>query len=100
MTRYRKEEIGGQRKWNADGTMKKKKLKLINTGVISGKPMDEKYSDEYKKILPEEIGNPELPVVWNVNVGHATPRCIIPLGVPATVDTLTQVITFQYEDEQ
>lgn len=72
----------------------------VISGVISGKPMDEKYSDEYKKILSEEIGNSALPVVWNINVGHATPRCIIPLGVPATVDTLAQVITFHYEDEQ
>ena len=68
-------------------------------GVICGKPMDEKYNDEYKKILPEEIGNVELPVVWNINIGHATPRCIIPFGVPATVDVPAQVITFHYNKQ-
>ena len=72
----------------------------VVSGVLCGKPMDEKYNDEYKKILTEEIENDELSVVWNINVGHATPRCIIPFGVPATVDASAQVITFQNGDTQ
>lgn len=39
-------------------------------------------------------GKPELPIVANVNIGHATPRCIIPFGVEAVVDTEGQVIRF------
>ena len=66
-------------------------------GVLCGKPMDEKYADEYRQILKEEIGCPELPVVLNINIGHATPRCIIPLGVPAVVDAEKQCITFHYD---
>ncbi len=63
-------------------------------GVLIGKPMDETYAEEYKRILPEAIGRPELPIVFNINVGHAQPRCIIPFGVPATVDVENQKITF------
>lgn len=67
-------------------------------GVLCGKPMDEKYFDEYRKIIVEEINDPNLPIVVNINVGHATPRCIVPFGVPATVDTEKQVITFSYDE--
>ena len=38
--------------------------------------------------------NPSLPVLCNVNIGHAAPRCIIPFGVNATVDANKQVIRF------
>lgn len=66
-------------------------------GVLCGKPMDEKYDTEYRKIIVEEVNDPELPILANINVGHATPRCIIPMGVPATVDAKEQVIRFRYE---
>lgn len=33
-------------------------------------------------------------IVCNVNIGHALPRCILPFGVEATVDTENQVIRF------
>ena len=58
--------------------------------------MDELYFEEYKAIIKEVIDNPELPIVANVNVGHATPRCIIPFGVDAVVDADEQVIRFSY----
>lgn len=63
-------------------------------GVLAGKPMDEVYADEYKRLLTEVIDDPELPVVFDINVGHAMPRCIIPFGVDATVDAKKQVIRF------
>ena len=66
-------------------------------GVLIGKPMDGTYTEDYKRILPEVIGRPELPVVFNINVGHAQPRCIIPFGVGATVDAGSQVIRFAYQ---
>ena len=66
-------------------------------GVLCGKPMDELYFEEYKRILAEVVGNPQLPIVANINVGHATPRCIIPFGVEATVDVNRQRIQFHYE---
>ena len=64
------------------------------SGVLAGKPMDAAYEQEYKQILVEEIGDPDLPIVFNVNVGHAQPRCIIPFGVEAIVDMNEQVIRF------
>ncbi|MBR0146318.1 MAG: LD-carboxypeptidase [Eubacterium sp.] len=64
------------------------------SGVLAGKPMDETYAEDYKKLLVEIIDNPDLPIVFNVNIGHATPRCIIPFGVNAVVDAEKQVISF------
>ena len=64
------------------------------SGVLAGKPMDETYAGEYKKLLPEVIGRPDLPIVFNINIGHAMPRCIMPFGVEATVDAEKQVIRF------
>lgn len=66
------------------------------SGIICGKPMDEMYFEEYKKIVVDVVGDPELPIVANLNIGHATPRCILPFGVDAVVDTTRQVIEFQY----
>ena len=66
------------------------------SGVLVGKPMDEIYAGEYARLLKEVIADPGLPVVCNVNVGHAKPRCIIPLGVEAAVDTEKQIIRFSY----
>ena len=65
------------------------------SGLLFGKPMDETYQSEYHRILVDAIGDPELPIAANVNIGHATPRCIIPFGVTATVDTIKQRITFE-----
>lgn len=68
-------------------------FKVIH-GIIVGKPMDEKYANEYKDVLIEVVNDPSLSIVCNINVGHATPRCIVPFGVFATVDVDRQVITF------
>ena len=64
------------------------------SGVLAGKPMDEAYAKEYKQLLCQVIGKPDLPIVFNLNIGHAMPRCIIPFGVDATVDVEKQVIRF------
>ena len=64
------------------------------SGVLAGKPMDETYAAEYKQLLLEVIGRPGLPIVFNLNIGHAMPRCIMPFGVDATVDAEKQVIRF------
>ena len=64
-------------------------------GVLCGKPIDNLYDAEYKALLREVIDDPTLPVVCNLNVGHALPRCIIPFGVPACVNVTEQRISFQ-----
>ncbi len=64
------------------------------SGVLAGKPMDEMYAQEYKQLLVKVIGRADLPIVCNVNIGHAMPRCIIPFGVDAVVDAEKQTIRF------
>lgn len=64
------------------------------SGVIVGKPMNKIYFDEYKSILKEVIADENLPVVVNISIGHALPRCIIPLGRNCIVDVNNQKITF------
>lgn len=64
------------------------------SGILAGKPVDEKYAEEYQKIIVDVVDDPKLPIVWNLNAGHAAPRCIVPLGVPAVVDAVGQRISF------
>lgn len=61
-------------------------------GVLVGKPQDEMYYQEYKEILIRVIDNEKLPVVYNVNFGHATPRCALQYGVAVKVDMLQKKI--------
>jgi len=45
--------------------------------------------------LFETAADSNLPIVYNVNIGHSSPKCIIPFGVTAYVDTREQVIRFE-----
>lgn len=67
----------------------------VISGLITGKPQNEEYYEEYKQILLDEIKNKDLSIVYNINVGHSTPRCIIPFGVNAKVDIERQIIEFK-----
>lgn len=66
--------------------LKNKGVFDVVNGVLVGKPQDEAYYQEYKEILIRVIDNAKLPVVYNVNFGHATPRCALQYGVVAKVD--------------
>lgn len=59
-------------------------LNVIN-GIVVGKPAYrekyETYKEVYKKVVGFEAGRPELPVLYNVNVGHAYPIGVFPLGL-------------------
>lgn len=68
----------------------------VVSGVLVGKPQNETYYEEYKSILMDEISNKDLSIVYNINIGHATPRCIIPFGINAKVDADKQVIQFDW----
>lgn len=74
--------------------LKEKRVFEAVSGILAGKPMDEVYMDEYRQALIEVIDDPHLPVVYNLNIGHSQPRCILPLGVRAAVNTDEQVIRF------
>lgn len=66
-------------------------MDVIN-GIIVGKPQDETFYEEYRAALPEVIDNPSLPILYNVNFGHALPRAILPYGAMAKVDAKKQMI--------
>ena len=59
-------------------------------GIIVGKPKDEKFYEEYKKIykkvISDEAKRPDLPIMYNINIGHADPMCILPIGDEITID--------------
>ena len=64
-------------------------------GIIVGKPMDEKYYDEYKEVYKKVFNDLDTPVLFNVNFGHATPRCIIPYDRETEVDYDNKTITIK-----
>jgi muramoyltetrapeptide carboxypeptidase LdcA involved in peptidoglycan recycling len=64
----------------------------VISGIIVGKPQDEQYYEEYKEIYYKIIENKDLPIMYNVNFGHAYPRCIIPYGIETEVDLDKKVI--------
>jgi muramoyltetrapeptide carboxypeptidase LdcA involved in peptidoglycan recycling len=67
-------------------------------GIIVGKPKDEKYYEEYKEVyirlISKEAKRPNLPVLYNVNIGHAAPMCIFPLGQKVRIDLDKKEIIF------
>ena len=65
---------------------KKRKIFKLVKGIIIGKPIDEKYYDEYKTIYKKIFSDIKTPILYNVNFGHSVPRCIIPYDALATVD--------------
>ena len=62
-------------------------------GIIVGKPQDETFYEEYKKVLKEVIANESLPILYNVNFGHATPRCTLPISAKIKVDMTERKIS-------
>lgn len=67
----------------------------VISGIIVGKPQDEQYYDEYKEVFYKVIDNKELPILYNVNFGHAYPRCVIPYGIETEVDLDKKSIAFK-----
>ncbi|MGI0338429.1 S66 family peptidase [Streptococcus pneumoniae] len=76
-------------------TLKDTGIFAVINGLLVGKPMDETFHDDYKEALLDIIDS-NIPIVYNLNVGHATPRAIVPFGVHAHVDAQEQVILFDY----
>lgn len=64
-------------------------------GIIIGKPQDEKYYEEYKEIylkVLKEYNCEDLPIIYNVNIGHAYGMGILPLGVLYEIDLDKKII--------
>ncbi len=60
-------------------------LKTVK-GLIFGKPQDEHHQDAYMDILKAYAVKYDLPVLCNVNFGHAYPRTVIPYGLDMSID--------------
>ncbi|MFT8424131.1 MAG: S66 peptidase family protein [Liquorilactobacillus sp.] len=54
--------------------------------IISGKPQNNVYYEEYQEKLQMVAEKHNLPVLMNVNFGHAYPRTLIPYGCMAKID--------------
>lgn len=64
-------------------------------GIVVGKPQEEKYYEEYKAVYKKvlkEFKKENLPVLYNVNIGHAFPIGILPLGTDVHVDFISKKI--------
>ena len=71
-----------------------KELGIMNqiSGLVSGKPVDEVYYEEYKQVLIEELAEYDFPVFYNLNIGHAYPHAILPLGGEIELNPNTKTI--------
>lgn len=66
-------------------------------GIVVGKPAFEDKIEAYKKVYRQvvalEAGLPDLPIIANVNVGHAYPIGVFPLGLKYEIDCDNKKIT-------
>ncbi len=67
-------------------------LKYVKA-IIVGKPQDECYYEAYKPILLELTETYQTPILYNVNIGHAVPRAIMPYGLKTTIDFENKTMT-------
>lgn len=74
--------------------LKERGVMDVVNGILIGKPQDEMYYEDYKTIYIEVIDNKDIPILYNVNFGHATPRCVIPYGMQVKVDASNKKILF------
>lgn len=73
--------------------LKKTGIFDVVSGVLVGKPQDEAFYEEYKAVYRRVFDNKNLPVVYNVNFGHAHPKCVLPVGLAVEVDCEKREIT-------
>lgn len=66
-------------------------------GILVGKPMQGKYYDDYKEVylkVLKKFGREDLPIMYNVNFGHALPIGVLPLGTEVAIDFDQKSIIF------
>ena len=44
------------------------------------------YKKVYQRVIGIEAHHPELPILYNANIGHALPIAVIPYGVRCRLD--------------
>ena len=74
-------------------TLKNNKILENVKGILVGKPMNEKYYEEYKEVYRKVVANLDTPVLDNVSFGHSIPRCIVRYGAKAIIDCDNKKIT-------
>ena len=66
------------------------------SGIVVGKPAFREqalpFRDALRKVVGFEAGHPDLPILWNVNVGHAYPIGLLPLGLTYELDCETPML--------
>ena len=67
------------------------------SGILVGKPARrskyEPYKEVYRRVVGFEAGRPDLPILYNVNFGHAEPIGVLPIGVRARLDGDQKTLT-------
>lgn len=88
------EKMSPEKFSRALGFLKRAGVFAAVSGILFGRPMDNAHREEYHRRLTAAVDDPALPILADVSVGHALPRCILPFGVPARVDAAEGTITF------
>ena len=88
------EQMSPEKFSRALGFLKQAGVFKAVSGILLGRPMDNVHREEYHRRLAAAVDDPSLPILADVSVGHALPRCILPFGVNARVDAQAQTITF------
>ncbi len=69
----------------------------VLAGILVGKPARrskyEPYKEVYRKVVGFEAGRPDLPILYNVNFGHAEPIGILPIGARCRLDADRKTLT-------
>jgi muramoyltetrapeptide carboxypeptidase LdcA involved in peptidoglycan recycling len=54
--------------------------------ILVGKPQNEVYYEEYKTIFLDATKKFNLPILYNLNFGHAYPHCVLPFGARVCIN--------------
>ncbi|MFJ7933949.1 S66 peptidase family protein [Sporosarcina sp. NPDC096371] len=71
------------RNYGSQGILQKAK------GIVFGKPLKEKYYEEYKESIVKimkEMDLTSLPILYNLNFGHTEPKFVLPYGTMAEIN--------------
>ena len=69
----------------------------VISGVLVGKPARrskyEPYKEVWRKVVGFEAGRPDLPILYNLNFGHAEPIGVLPIGARCRLDAERKTLT-------
>jgi muramoyltetrapeptide carboxypeptidase LdcA involved in peptidoglycan recycling len=69
----------------------------VIAGILVGKPARrskyEPYKEVWRKVVGFEAKRPDLPILYNVNFGHAEPIGVLPIGARCRLDADRKTLT-------